>query len=133
MDTTIRDEVLKDFKESVSKIDFAKYNPKSDEFETALFTGLMYMILDKTQDDLATSYEESEDEISEEIHGAKKYLQRYMDTNEENYRKMASDELDHASFLLRKAYNKPIGNEDRSKLKKYESEIEQVRSYLSSR
>lgn len=126
----IKHEVMNDFKEALEKIDFTKYNPKSDEFETALFTGLMYMILDETQDGDTSHYENGVDEISDEIHGAKKYLQMYMDTNEENYRRMANDELNHATFLLKKAYNTIMSNEDRAKLKKYESDIDEVRKHI---
>jgi len=134
MDTSIKDEVMKDFKESLSKIDFSKYNPKSDDFETALFTGLMWLILHESSEGeeiVKSSYEEGEDEISEEIYGAKKYLQRYIDSKDDNYKDMASDELRHASFLIKRAYNKPIGVEERNKLKKYESDIIQINEQIS--
>lgn len=134
MDTSVKDEVMKDFKDSVSKIDFTKYNPKSNEFETALFTGLMWMILNEAQEgDLkieSNHEDETHDEVSDEIHGAKKYLQRYIDTKDENYKKMARDELDHASFLIKRAYNRPIGMDERNRLKKYESDIMQVNEQI---
>lgn len=128
MDTSIKDEVMKDFKESLSKIDFSSYNPKSPEFENALFVGLMSMLIDKMDDSFEMS--EGNDEIGDEIYGAKKYLQRYLDTNDEMFKKMAMDELDHASYLIKKAYNKPIGSEEKTKLKKYESDVEQVRNQM---
>lgn len=129
MDTNIKDELMKDFKESLAKIDFSFYNPKSNEFETTLFIGLMLMVLDEMWEDkgigVDSSYK-SEDEISDEIYGAKKYLQRYMDTNDETFKSMASDELKHASYLIKKAYAKSLGNDERNKLKRYESDVEQV-------
>lgn len=131
MDTSIRDEVVKDFKESLDKIDFSSYNPQSQEFETALFTGLMAMIMNSLE---GPSFEtdEGSDEIGDEIYGGKKYFQRYLDSKDEMFKKMAMDELDHASYLIKKAYNKPIGNEEKSKLKKYESDVEQVREQIKS-
>ena len=126
MDTSIRDELVKDFKESLAKISFSSYNPKSDEFETALFIGLMLMVLDETECGEECVVEASNDEISDEIYGAKKYLQRYLDSGDETFKNMASDELRHCSYLLKKAYSKSVGNEERTKLRRYESEIEQV-------
>lgn len=132
MDTSIKNELMKDFKDSLSKIDFSYYNPKSDEFELALFIGLMLMVLDEvSEDDGMGLVKESNDEISDEIYGAKKYLQRYMDTKDETFKSMASDELKHASYLLKKAYSKSLGNDERNKLKKYESDIEQVNEQIS--
>lgn len=134
MDTSIKCEVMKDFKDSLSKIDFSSYNPKSSEFETALFTGLMWLVLNETSEGNETVVmaheEEPVDEISDEIYGAKKYLQRYIDTSDDNFKSMASDELKHASYLIKRAYNKPIGSEERSKLKKYESDIAQVNEQI---
>lgn len=135
MDSSIRDEVLKDFKESLSSIDFSSYNPTSKEFMTSLFLGLMVVALDCVNEDEAKVYslepvvvdsEKESDEISDEIHGSKKYFQRYLDTKDEMFRKMSQEELSHASYLVRKAYNKPIGSEERNKLKGYESTIEQL-------
>ncbi len=132
-----KDEVLKDFKESLSRIDFSRYNPKSSEFETALYTGLMWMLMDECDEGgvdvlSAVVEEEPSDGISEELYDAKKYLQKYLDTRDASYKDMASDELKHAGILLRKAYNRTIGNEERSRLKKYETEINQVSERISA-
>lgn len=132
-----KDEVLKDFKESLSRIDFSRYNPKSSEFETALYTGLMWMLMEECDEGgvdvlSAVVEEEPSDGISEELHDAKKYLQKYLDTRDASYKDMASDELKHAGILLRKAYNRTIGNEERSRLKKYETEINQVSERISA-
>ena len=135
MDINIKNEVLKDFENSLSYIDFSSYNPKSSEFETALYTGLMWLILNNFNSEEATltvGYEEGNDEISEEIYAAKKYLQKYIDTSDENFKVMATDELKHASYLIKRAYNKPIGNEERTKLKKYESDVSQVTEQIKS-
>ena len=134
MDTSIKSELIKDFEDSLSKINFSSYNPKSDEFETALFIGLMLMVCNEVNEgenvDVKVSDEPS-DEISDEIYGAKKYYQRYMDTRDETFKSMASDELRHASYLLKKAYSKSLGNDERNKLKKYESDIQQVSEQIS--
>lgn len=131
MDINIKDEVVNDFKQSLSNIDFSSYNPMSKEFETSLYIGLMGMVLDCLGDkESKLTIYSATDDISEEIYGAKKYLQDYLDLKDEGFKKMASDELDHATFLIKKAYNKPIGNEEKSKLKKYESDIEQVREQI---
>lgn len=47
--------------------------------------------------------EDKSDDIIEEINGAKKYLSIYLETNDEQFRQMASDELKHANILLKKS------------------------------
>lgn len=133
MDSNIKSELTKDFAKTLSKIDFSSYNPKSSDFENALFIGLMNMVIENMDGNKeAFEISEGNDEISEEIFGAKKYFQRYLDSKDENFRKMSEDELSHASYLIKKAYNKPIGNEEKIKLKKYESDIEQVSNQIKS-
>ena len=43
------------------------------------------------------------DEISEELAGAKKYLQKYLDSNDSIFQQMANDELKHAEILIKKS------------------------------
>ena len=80
-------EVLKeDFKEALSHIDFDKsYDPYSKTFMKALFIGQLLM-----------ACEEIEDDVEEELDGAKKYMARYEDTGDTSFREMAKDELKHA-------------------------------------
>lgn len=129
MDESIKDEVMKDFKESLEKVDFSSYNPMSQEFGTALFTGLMAMVMNELDD---SSMMEEGDEIWDEIHGAKKYFQRYLDMKDETFKKMANDELDHATYLIKKAFAKPMDSEERTKLSKYESDIQQIRQQIKT-
>ena len=45
------------------------------------------------------------DEIWEELEGAEKYFKRWQETQDENYKSMAKDELRHADFLLKQHHN----------------------------
>lgn len=120
------DEVLNDFKQSLNKIDFNSYNPNSSEFKTALFLGLMWKIMSEFNEEV----EEEKNEIDDEIKGAKKYLQKYLDTKDSQFHKMASDEIDHATFLLKKENSKLLPTEEKIKLKKYEEVLNQIKSML---
>lgn len=140
MDSSIEKEVLQDFKTALSKIDFNGYNPNSAEFLSALFTGEMWRLIrklnqmDSSHEDyeIETSEEKASDEISEELSGAKKYLQKYLDSNDELFQQMASDELKHAGILIKKAYSKLPNAEEKSKLKSYENELNSISKQLES-
>ena len=121
------DEVLNDFKQSLNKIDFNSYNPNSSEFKTALFLGLMWKVMSEFNE---VEVEEEKNEIDDEIKGAKKYLQKYLDTKDSQFHKMASDEIDHATFLLKKENSKLLPTEEKIKLKKYEEVLNQIKSML---
>lgn len=120
------DELLKDFKESLKKIDFNSYNPNSNEFKTALFLGLMWEVMSELDDEI----ENEPSEIDDEIQGAKKYLQKYLDTKDSQFHKMASDEIDHATFLIKKESSKLLSTEEKAKLKHYENILNQIKSML---
>jgi hypothetical protein len=120
------DELLKDFKESLKKIDFNSYNPNSNEFKTALFLGLMWEVMSELDDEI----ENEPSEIDDEIKGAKKYLQKYLDTKDSQFHKMASDEIDHATFLIKKESSKLLSTEEKAKLKHYENILNQIKSML---
>ena len=70
------------------------------------------------------------DEISEELAGAKKYLQKHLDSNDIVFQQMANDELKHAEILIKKAYSKLPNAEEKTKLKSYEDEINQIKSNI---
>lgn len=129
MDSSI-DEVLNDFKTALKNIDFSSYNPNSSEFLTALNLGLMWNILCEMNDcgesSTPISEHKSVDDIDEELSGAKKYLQKYSETQDSTYREMASDELKHANFLIKKAYSKLPSGEEKMKLKSYEDEVKTI-------
>ena len=130
MDTNIKCELKKDFQESLENIDFNSYNPNSQEFQNALNIGLMLHIIP----DEVEKYNEIEniekDEISEELADAKKYLQKYLDSNDSIFQQMANDELKHAEILIKKAYSKLPNSEEKTKLKSYEDEISQIKSNI---
>lgn len=86
-------EVLKeDFKDALSQIDFDKpYDPYSKPFMKALFIGQLLM-----------ACREIEDDVEEELDGAKDYWERFNETGDVQYREMAHDELKHAGILIKK-------------------------------
>ena len=127
MDTNIKCELKKDFQESLENIDFNSYNPNSQEFKNALNIGLMLHII---PDEVEKHNEIEKDEISEELADAKKYLQKYIDSNDSIFQQMANDELKHAEILIKKAYSKLPNAEEKTKLKSYEDEINQIKSNI---
>ena len=132
------DEVLNDFKEAVERIDFAAYNPDSNEFDRALRIGLMWHLLceigDCGTEKCVQGVKETEavDEIQDEIFGAKKYLQKYLDTQDVSFLEMAKDELRHGSILLKKANARLPSGEEKKKLKAYEAEIAEISTQIES-
>ena len=127
MDTNIKCELKKDFQELLENIDFNSYNPNSQEFKNALNIGLMLHII---PDEVEKHNEIEKDEISEELAGAKKYLQKYLDSNDSIFQQMVNDELKHAEILIKKAYSKLPNAEEKTKLKSYEDEISQIKSNI---
>lgn len=107
------EEVKSDLKEALKCIDFKKYDPMSKMFERTLNIGLMLMnliTLEKT------------DDVKEELDGAKEYFEIYLQTNDIQFKEMASDELKHAGILIKKHLSK-TDNEHRIKeLNEYENE-----------
>lgn len=77
-----------------------------------------------------TPDENKSDDIIEEINGAKKYLSIYFETNDEQFKQMASDELKHANILLKKAYSKLPSGDEKEKLKNYENIINDISSKI---
>ena len=66
------------------------------------------------------------------ICGAKKYLQKYLDTMDVSFREMAKDELRHGSILLKKANARLVSGDEKKKLKGYESEIAEISAQIES-
>ncbi len=135
MDSIIN-EVFSDFKDSIAKIDFNSYNPNSAEFLSALNVGLMWHLLQELGGEKIETkvvYKESEkDEISDELFGAKKYLQKFLDSGDMNYKEMSNDELKHAGILIKKGYSKLPNAEEKAKLKSYEDELNSISKQLES-
>ena len=131
MDTNIKCELKKDFQELLGNIDFNSYNPNSQEFKNALNIGLMlHIIPDEVEKHNEIENIEKHNEISEELADAKKYLQKYIDSNDSIFQQMANDELKHAEILIKKAYSKLPNAEEKTKLKSYEYEISQIKSNI---
>ena len=130
MDTNIKCELKKDFQELLENIDFNSYNPGSQEFKNALNIGLMLHIIPDEVEKYNKIENIEKDEISEELAGAKKYLQKYLDSNDIVFQQMANDELKHAEILIKKAYSKLPNTEEKTKLKSYEDEINQIKSNI---
>lgn len=105
-------ELRKDFKESVSKIDFKHYDPYSKQFMTAGFIGQMWFLMKSLYED---------DEVEGELDGAKEYMARYEDTGDTAFRDMAKDELKHAGILIKKKYEWADG-EKKVRLEEQENE-----------
>lgn len=132
MDTNIKCELKKDFQELLGNIDFNSYNPNSQEFKNALNIGLMlHIIPDEIEKHNEIENIEKHNEISEELADAKKYLQKYLDSNDSIFQQMANDELKHAEILIKKAYSKLPNAEEKTKLKSYEDEISQIKSNIN--
>ena len=130
MDTNIKCELKKDFQELLENIDFNSYNPNSQEFQNALNIGLMLHIIPDEIEKHNEIENIEKDEISEELSGAKKYLQKYLDSNDSIFQQMTNDELKHAEILIKKAYSKLPNAEEKTKLKYYEDEISQIKSNI---
>lgn len=130
MDTNIKCELKKDFQELLENIDFSSYNPNSQEFKNALNIGLMLHIIPDEVEKHNEIENIEKDEISEELACAKKYLQKYLDSNDSIFQQMANDELKHAEILIKKAYSKLPNTEEKTKLKSYEDKINQIKSNI---
>lgn len=113
-------ELEKDFDEALSCIDFRKYDPYSRPFMKALFIGQMYMA--------AKCMDGEEDDVEEELDGARKYMETYLETGEMPYRDMAKDELRHAGILIKEHYKHADG-----KMREMLEEHENVRQELMKR
>ena len=110
-------EVLEaDFKEALSQINFNEpYDPYSKEFMKPLFIGQLLMAVKSVEDD-----------VDEELDGAKKYWKIFQETNDAQYREMAQDELKHAGFLIKKHLAKTTDPKTREKLNELEKERQEM-------
>ena len=109
-------ELRKDFKESLSHIDFNEYDPYSKKFMTAGFVGQMWFLVKSLMED---------DDVEEELDGARTYLEKYLETNDAQYRDMAKDELRHAGILIKK-HSEWADDEKQKVLEKHEEERQEL-------
>ncbi len=110
-------EVLEaDFKEALSQINFNEpYDPYSKEFMKPLFIGQLLMAVKSVEDD-----------VDEELDGAKKYWKIFQETNDAQYREMAQDELKHAGILIKKHLAKTTDPKTKEKLNELEKERQEM-------
>lgn len=114
-------ELEKDFKEAVKKIDFKAYDPYSREFMKPLFIGQLYLAMKAVYDD----------DVEEELDGARKYWNIYLETEDTAYKDMAQDELRHAGVLIKK--HLAGADEDyRKQLNAHEKERQEMLKVISS-
>jgi lysyl-tRNA synthetase class I len=120
----IKSELKNDFDSAISNIDFSNYNPNSKEFMTALFVGAMLHLIDEDED--------SDDEIDDELHSAKKYLNRYIENKDLSFKEMVKDELKHAETLIRKQQSKLLTSGKKNKIKEQEAKHNAILAQLES-
>lgn len=109
-------ELRKDFKDVLSKINFNEYDPYSKKFMTASFVGQMWFLVKSLMED---------DDVEEEIEGAKTYFEKYLETNDTQYRDMAKDELRHAGILIKK-HSEWADEEKQKTLNQHEEERQEL-------
>jgi len=116
------EELKKDFNEVLKCIDFKRYDPHSQIFIRALHIGQMYMSLKMISES---------DDVEEELNGARSYMLSYIETNDNDYKEMAKDELRHAGILIKKHLAKTSDNEEREKLNSYEKRRQEILKEIS--
>ena len=109
-------ELRKDFKDVLSKINFSEYDPYSKKFMTAIFVGQMWFLVKSLMED---------DDVEEEIEGARTYFEKYLETNDTQYRDMAKDELRHAGILIKK-HSEWADEEKQKTLNQHEEERQEL-------
>ena len=114
-------ELKRDFKEVLSVIDFTEYDPFSKVFMKASFIGQMWLLL-------KTLYED--DEVGEEIEGAEKYIKKFEESGDTQFRDMAKDELRHAGILIKKNYEW-ADDEKKAALEQHENKRQELLKKLS--
>lgn len=109
-------ELRKDFKECLSEINFKDYDPFSRKFMKAGFIGQMWMLVKMLRDD---------DDVEEELEGAKTYMEKWLSTGDVTFRDMAKDELRHAGILIKK-HSEWADDEQKAVLEAHESERQEL-------
>lgn len=131
----VKDELESDFKQAMNAINFSNYNPNSKEFVNALLIGAMLHVLGYDKKDLEhDEYKEDSDndDIDDELHSAKLYLQKYLDTKDELYKEMSKDELKHAEILIKKHQSKLLSANKKAKLKEQENLHASIQTQLKN-
>lgn len=116
-------ELKSDFNEVLKCIDFSEYDPYSKMFMRALFIGQMYMCIKSMVDD---------DDVDEEIEGAKKYYDIFENTSDTAFKDMASDELRHAGILIKKHLAKTTDEKMKERLNRQEKERQEILKHINT-
>ncbi len=112
-----------DFKASLSGIDFSKaYDPFGKAFEKACMIGQMWMAARQIEDD-----------VSEELDGARTYWSAYVETSDAAYKEMAADELRHAGILIKKHLAKETDENRRKLLNDKEMERQELSKQMMTK
>lgn len=131
----VKDELESDFKQAMNAINFSNYNPNSKEFVNALLIGAMLHVLGYDKKDLEHDEHKEDsdnDDIDDELHSAKLYLQKYLDTKDELYKEMSKDELKHAEILIKKHQSKLLSANKKAKLKEQENLHASIQTQLKN-
>lgn len=112
-------DVLKeDFKEALSKIDFEKeYDPYDKFVMKATLLGALWRSVKEL---------ESDDDVDEELDGARKYWRVFLESGDQQYRDMAADELRHAGILIKKKMAKATDAKKKAWLDALERERQEM-------
>jgi len=109
-------ELRTDFKECISNIYFMNYDPFSKSFMKAGFIGQMWMLLKMLVED---------DDVEEELDGARKYYENFLSSGDVTYKEMAKDELRHAGILIKK-HSEWADEEKKKHLEQQETERQEM-------
>lgn len=119
----ILNELKADFDRQLKKIDFKSYDPYSRPFMNALFIGQMFMCV-KTLE---------EDDVEEELDGARKYFEMFKKTGDTTYKDMAGDELRHAGNLIKMHLAKSTDEKHKEMLNEREKERQELLRVVSDK
>lgn len=118
------DVLKKDFEEALGRIDFEKpYDPFGKAFMKAFFIGGTL---------LASSLIDDSDDAQEELDGAEKYMSRYLESGDAQYKEMACDELRHAGILIKKRLSKAADEKEKERLCRHEKKRQEMLKEISS-
>jgi len=115
-------ELKKDFRDSLSEINFKDYDPWSKKFMKASFIGQMWFLLKALRDD---------DDVEEELEGAETYMEKWHTTGDSAFRDMAKDELRHAGILIKKHYEW-ADDDKKALLEEHENKRQELLKMLGS-
>ena len=115
-------ELKKDFKDSLSEINFKEYDPWSKKFMKASFIGQMWYLMKALHDD---------DDVEEELEGAETYMEKWHTTGDTVFRDMAKDELRHAGILIKKHYEW-ADDDKKAVLEEHENKRQELLKMLNS-